>query len=193
MEMPFSRSQRTLVSPETNQSSSPMTDFRWIFFVVTNGKPSASENRIWWPNTLRVPVPVRSPFSTPSSRIRCIRSRYSRMSAEYQRKTARSVCETRSMKSREYETSPSEVRTFALLQLGLTAVFLTLLFFAFEGTNADRPPWWLIAVLLVAVAISAVLAERVWLSARPMTPGGDPDEMRSRAVGIFAGQIVRKL
>ena len=97
------------------------------------------------------------------------------------------------MKSREYETSPSEVRTFALLQLGLTAVFLTLLFFAFEGTDSDIPPWWLIAVLLGSVAISAFLAERVWLSATPMQPGGDPHEMQSRAVGIFAGQIVRKL
>ncbi len=46
MVMPFSRSHRTLVSPEMNQSSSPMTDFRWIFLVVTNGKPSASENLI---------------------------------------------------------------------------------------------------------------------------------------------------
>jgi len=97
------------------------------------------------------------------------------------------------MKSREYETSPSEVRTFAFLQLGLTAAFLALLFFAFDGTNADRPPWWLIAVLLAAVAISGFLAERVWLSARPMDPGRDPDELQSHAVGIFAGQIVRKL
>jgi hypothetical protein len=97
------------------------------------------------------------------------------------------------MKSREYETSPSEVRTFAFLQLGLTAIFLALLFFAFEGTNANRPPWWLIAVLLVAIAISGFLAERVWLTATPMDPGRDPDELQSDAVGIFAGQIVRKL
>ena len=115
------------------------------------------------------------------------------MSAEYQRETTRSVCETRLMKSREYETSPSEVRTFAFLQLGLTAVFLTLLFFAFGGTGPSLPPWWLIAVLLGVVAITAFLAERVWLTATPMDPGGDPHEMQEEAVGIFAGQIVRKL
>ena len=40
------------------------------FFVVTSGKPAARSKRIWWPKTLRVPVPVRSPFSTPSSRMR---------------------------------------------------------------------------------------------------------------------------
>lgn len=97
------------------------------------------------------------------------------------------------MKSREYETSPSEVRTFAFLQMGLTTVFLTLLFFAFGGTGEPLPPWWLIAVLLVVVAVTAVLAERVWLSATPMRSGGDPDEMQSHAVNIFAGQIVRKL
>ena len=97
------------------------------------------------------------------------------------------------MKTPEYETSPSEVRTFAYLQLGLTTVFLALLFLAFGGTDADFPPWWVVAMLLGVVAVTAVLAERVWLSARPMDPDGDPDEMRTRAVGVFAGQVVRKL
>jgi hypothetical protein len=97
------------------------------------------------------------------------------------------------MQTPEYETSPSEVRTFALLQLGLMAVFLTLLFLAFGGTGADLPPWWIIASLLVVVAISFVLAERVWMSTPPLAPDGDPDEMKAKAVGIFAGQVVRKL
>jgi hypothetical protein len=97
------------------------------------------------------------------------------------------------MQTPEYDTSPSEVRTFALLQLGLMAVFLTLLFLAFGGTDADLPPWWIIAILLAVVAISAFLAERVWMTARPLEPGGDPNEMRARALGIFAGQVVRKL
>lgn len=97
------------------------------------------------------------------------------------------------MRTPEYETSPSEVRTFAFLQLGLTTVFLALLFLAFGGTGADLPPWWLIAVLLAVVAITGFLAERVWLRARPINPRGDPDEMQAQAVGIFAGQIVRKL
>ena len=35
------------------------------FFVVTSGKPSFRSKRIWWPNTLRVPVPVRSALATP--------------------------------------------------------------------------------------------------------------------------------
>jgi hypothetical protein len=98
------------------------------------------------------------------------------------------------MPSPEYETSPSEVRTFAFLQLGLTTVFLVLLFLAFGGaTGEDFPPWWMVVILLVVVAICAVLAERVWLSASPMEPGDDPDRLRSDAVGIFAGQLVRKL
>lgn len=97
------------------------------------------------------------------------------------------------MKSREYETSPSEVRTFAYLQLGLTAAFLVLLFFGFGGTGSTFPPWWIIAVLLGVNALTAVLAERVWLSARPMDPDRDPDQLQTEAVGIFASQIVRKL
>jgi hypothetical protein len=97
------------------------------------------------------------------------------------------------MQTPEYETSPSEVRTFAFLQLGLTTVFLVLLFFAFGGTGSAFPPWWLIAVLLAVNAITAFLAERVWLSAQPMDPGRDPDDMQAEAVGVFASQIVRKL
>jgi len=97
------------------------------------------------------------------------------------------------MASPEYETSPSEVRTFAYLQLALTTVFLGLLFFAFGGISESFPPWWLVAVLLGVVAVSAFFAERVWLSADPMRPDGDPDELQAQAVGIFAGQVVRKL
>ena len=97
------------------------------------------------------------------------------------------------MPSPEYETSPSEIRTFAFLQLGLTTAFLALIFFALGGTGGTFPPWWMIAVLLGVVAITAFLAERVWLSARPMNRDGDPDEMQAEAVGIFASQIVRKL
>ena len=33
--------------------------------VVTSGKPSFRSKRIWWPNTLVVPVPVRSALCTP--------------------------------------------------------------------------------------------------------------------------------
>ena len=97
------------------------------------------------------------------------------------------------MQTPEYETSAREVRTFAFLQMGLTTVFLVLLFFAFGGTSGDFPPWWLVALLLGVVAFTAYLAERVWLSAQPMSPHSDPDEMQAEAIGIFASQIVRKL
>ena len=48
-------------------------------------------------------------------------------------------------------------------------------------------------MLLGVIAITGFLAERVWLTAPPMTPGRDPDAMQSHAVNIFASQIVRKL
>jgi hypothetical protein len=115
------------------------------------------------------------------------------MSADYLSKQTRSVCETLLMRTREYETSPSEVRTFVFLQLGLTVVFLGLLFVAFGGTNADFPPGWVIALILVVVALAAFLAERVFLSAKPLNARDDPAALKSRAVGIFAGQLVRKL
>ena len=69
-------SQRALPSPRRNQSSSRMIERRCTFFVVTSGKPSLRSKRIWWPNTLFVPVPVRSPLVTPWSRTWRMKSSY---------------------------------------------------------------------------------------------------------------------
>src|SRR5689334_6581090 len=85
MVTPRSCSHLTLVSPRRNHSSSANTDRVWIFFVVTSGKPAARSKRIWCPKTDRVPVPVRSPFSRPSSRIRRTRSRYCCTASQYLR------------------------------------------------------------------------------------------------------------
>src|SRR6188472_1220594 len=86
---PRSCSHLTLVSPRRNHSSSANTDRVWTFLVVTSGKPSPRSKRIWCPNTDSVPVPVRSPLSAPSSRIRWRRSRYARMAANLLAETDR--------------------------------------------------------------------------------------------------------
>src|SRR5690606_25660473 len=64
---PFSFKYWIFVSPFKNQINSCRIERRCSFFVVTNGKPSFKLKRIWYPNTLRVPVPVRSVLSTPFS------------------------------------------------------------------------------------------------------------------------------
>lgn len=93
----------------------------------------------------------------------------------------------------DYDATPREVRTFALLQVGLTTGFLVLLYFALDGVDADVPSWWVIVLLLLAVAGSGFLAERVWLRSEPLDPDEDPDENKALAVGVFASQTVRKL
>ena len=65
MVTPRSRSQLLSLDPFRNHSSSWMMDFRCTFLVVTSGKPSFRLILIWWPNTLRVPVPVRSVLGVP--------------------------------------------------------------------------------------------------------------------------------
>jgi hypothetical protein len=97
------------------------------------------------------------------------------------------------MPSEEFDATPAEVRSFALLQVGLTAAFFVLLFFMLGGTAEDYPPVWLCLVLVALVGVGAWLAERVWLSSSPLPADADPTEARARAVGIFAGQTVRKL
>ncbi|MET0929500.1 MAG: hypothetical protein ABWX74_08275 [Aeromicrobium sp.] len=97
------------------------------------------------------------------------------------------------MSSDDYESTPAEVRSFALLQMGLTAVFLVLLFFMLGGFDADFPPIWMTVLLVALVGVGAFLAERVWLSASPLPADADPAELRDEAVGVFASQTVRKL
>ncbi|NRQ50317.1 hypothetical protein [Aeromicrobium stalagmiti] len=97
------------------------------------------------------------------------------------------------MASEEFEATPEEVRRFALLQIVLTGGFLVLLFFMLGGTDADYPPAWLSVLLVVLVGVGAFLSERVWLSAAPLPSDLTADEQRRRAIGIFAGQTVRKL
>ncbi len=91
----------------------------------------------------------------------------------------------------EYDAKPREIRNFVLVQLGLTVLFLLLLIWMFDGTNADRPAIWVWIVLLAAVAVAAFFAERVWLSTPPLSP--DADDAQVTGLGIFAGQTVRKL
>jgi hypothetical protein len=97
------------------------------------------------------------------------------------------------MPSAEYDTTPREVRSFALLQIVLTGVFLVLLFFMLGATDGPFPPVWLTVVLVALVAAGAFLAERVWLSASPLPSSDDPADTQREAVGIFAAQTVRKL
>jgi hypothetical protein len=96
------------------------------------------------------------------------------------------------MPSAEYEATPKEVRNFAQLQIGLVGGFLVLLFFMLGGSDADYPPAWLAVTLVVPIAVGAFLAERVWLTASPLPADMPPPELRNQAVGLFAGQTVRK-
>ena len=76
MDTPWSLRYLMLVSPEMNQRSSYMMDFRCTFLVVRSGNPAPRSKRIWYPKTLCVPTPVRSSFITPCSRMCRRRSRY---------------------------------------------------------------------------------------------------------------------
>ena len=102
------------------------------------------------------------------------------------------VCETLPMPSAEYDATPSEIRNFAPLQIGMVGGFLVLLFFMFGGSDADYPPVWLAVALVVPIAIGAFFAERVWLSASPLPADAPPLELSNQAVGVFAAQTVRK-
>src|SRR5215831_16005222 len=76
MVTPLSFRYLMLVSPFRNQSSSSTIAFNGKRLVVSIGNPAPRLKRIWCPKMDKVPVPVRSCFSTPSDRIRSSRSWY---------------------------------------------------------------------------------------------------------------------
>jgi len=97
------------------------------------------------------------------------------------------------MPSAEYNTTPREIRNFAALQLGLTGVFLVIMFAINGTTDADYPPAWLSAVLVVPIVVAVVLAERVWLTGEPLPADLDRLELTSRSLDAYASQTFRKL
>jgi hypothetical protein len=97
------------------------------------------------------------------------------------------------MPSAEWDADPREIRNFALTQIGLFFGFFVLLFFMLGGRDADYPPTWLAIVLVALIGVGAFFAERVWLSASPLSLEEDPREVRIQALGVFAAQSVRKL
>lgn len=91
----------------------------------------------------------------------------------------------------EFDASPSEIRTFAVVQVVLVAALLVVLFYAFGGPSGQVPAWWVILLLVAAPVGAAALSERVWLAVRPLDPAvGDA---QSRAVSSFAGMTLMKL
>jgi hypothetical protein len=97
------------------------------------------------------------------------------------------------MRIPEFDASPTEIRGFAIVQVVLVGIFLTVLFWAFGGREGTLPPWWLIIPLLAAPAAAAYFSERVWLEAHPIDPADPPEEATSQAVSVFAGQTLLKL
>jgi len=91
----------------------------------------------------------------------------------------------------EYDAKPREIRNFVLVQLGLTTLFLLLLIWMFDGTDADLPAIWLWVVVLVPVAVATFFAERVWLTTPALR--ADDSDAQNAGLAIYAGQTVRKL
>ena len=68
-----------VVTDGTGIAAFHVRDTSLDFLVVTNGNPADRSNRIWCPNRLRVPVPVRSARGRPDSSSVRNRSRYARI------------------------------------------------------------------------------------------------------------------
>ena len=91
----------------------------------------------------------------------------------------------------EYDAKPREIRNFVIVQLALTALFLALLVWMFDGIDADKPPVWVWVVLLAGVGAGAFFAERAWLQTPPLRASDEDPE--ATGLAIYAGQTVRKL
>lgn len=97
------------------------------------------------------------------------------------------------MPSAEFNTTPREIRNFATLQLGLTGVFLVALFWFNGGSDANYPPPWLSALLVVPIVVAVVFAERVWLTGSPLSADLDGFHAKAQGLDAYASQTFRKL
>jgi len=94
------------------------------------------------------------------------------------------------------ESSPAtanDIRKFAILQLVITTVFLAVVFWMFNGTDAEYPPIWLIVVMMIAIVVAAFFSERVWLSGKPLDPDESAETNQNLALEQFANQTLRRL
>ena len=89
--------------------------------------------------------------------------------------------------------SVKDIRKFAIIQFLITLIFLGIVFWMFNGTDADYPPIWLIVVMMVAIAVGAFLSERVWLTGTPLDPAESPQNNEALALEAYANQTIRKL
>lgn len=97
------------------------------------------------------------------------------------------------MPSESTAASAKDIRKFALFQFALTAVFLGVVFWMFNGTDADYPPIWVAIALMVAIAIGAFLSERVWLRGPPLDPEESSETNQALALEHFTSQTFRRL
>lgn len=97
------------------------------------------------------------------------------------------------MPSESSAATAKDIRKFAILQLVITTAFLALVFWMFNGTDADYPPIWLIVVLMVAIAVAAFFSERVWLTGKPLDPAETAEVNQGLALEQYASQTLRKL
>lgn len=88
------------------------------------------------------------------------------------------------------DTTPEEVRKLVVIQLGLTALFLIVVFALLDGLDSERPPIWLMVLPLVVLAGGAFLAERAWLGVKPLAP--DAPVPQAAALQAFVALTVRK-
>lgn len=88
------------------------------------------------------------------------------------------------------ETTPGEVRKLVLVQVGLTALFLVVIFVLLDGLDADRPAIWLMILPLLVLALGVFLAERSWLRVAPLTANAPDPE--SAGLAAFVSHTLRK-
>lgn len=97
------------------------------------------------------------------------------------------------MPSESSAATAKEIRKFVILQLVITTVFLAVVFWMFDGTDADYPPIWLVVALMVAIAVAAFFSERVWLRGTPLDPTKSPETNEALALEAYANQTLRRL
>ena len=97
------------------------------------------------------------------------------------------------MPSDSSAATAKDIRKFAILQLVITTVFLAVVFWMFNGTDAAYPPIWLIVVMMVSIVVAVFFSERVWLTGTPLDPSESAEVNQTLALEQYANQTLRRL
>lgn len=84
-----------------------------------------------------------------------------------------------------------QIRVFVVFQLVVASVFSALIALILGGTDADLPPWWILAGLYVVLAAAILNVERSWIRIPPLAGDRTGDDAVADSLAAYQRHMAR--